>query len=176
MLFRLLLAVGVLVSVASFGAAQVEDGWRSPDDKPASIPVKNDNVKPAKPAPAAATADNDAPTTTPVTLTAIAEDSGVRTITQAELLANAGDVEGDSLTATGLNISAGTGTLVNNGDEISFDLDRGQCTLHVDDAELDRRRQDWEPRTYRGQRGYLADFAATVAQADDGCVSRALHG
>ena len=59
---------------------------------------------------------NDAPTTSPVTLTAIAEDSGARTITQAELLANAGDVEGDSLTATGLAISAGTGTLVDNGD------------------------------------------------------------
>ncbi|NES00976.1 MAG: hypothetical protein F6J86_45660, partial [Symploca sp. SIO1B1] len=40
---------------------------------------------------------NDAPTTAPVTLTTIAEDSGTRTITQAELLANAGDVEGDSL-------------------------------------------------------------------------------
>jgi dihydroxy-acid dehydratase len=66
--------------------------------------------------------------------------------------------------------------LVNNGDEISFDLSLGQCTLHVDDAELDRRRQDWQPRTYPGRRGYLADFAATVAQADDGCVSRALLG
>ena len=59
---------------------------------------------------------NDAPTTTPVALTAIAEDSGARTITQAELLANASDVEGDSLTATGLAISAGSGTLVDNGD------------------------------------------------------------
>ena len=59
---------------------------------------------------------NDAPTTTPVTLTAIAEDSGARLITQAELLANASDVEGDSLTATGLAISAGAGTLVDNGD------------------------------------------------------------
>ena len=38
---------------------------------------------------------NDAPTTVrPVTLGAIAEDSGARLITQAELLANATDVEG----------------------------------------------------------------------------------
>ena len=59
---------------------------------------------------------NDAPTTTPVTLTAIAEDSGARTITQAELLANAADVDGDGLTATSLAISAGAGTLVDNGD------------------------------------------------------------
>ncbi|WP_372898665.1 tandem-95 repeat protein, partial [Stieleria sp.] len=59
---------------------------------------------------------NDAPTTSSVVLTAIAEDSGARTITQAELLSAAGDVEGDSLTATTLAISGGSGTLVDNGD------------------------------------------------------------
>ena len=53
--------------------------------------------------------------TTPVTLAAIAEDSGARVITQAELLANASDVDGPSLTATGLAIASGSGTLVNNG-------------------------------------------------------------
>ena len=37
-------------------------------------------------------------------------------ITQAELLANAADVDGDALTATGLSISAGLGTLFDNGD------------------------------------------------------------
>jgi len=58
---------------------------------------------------------NDAPTTTPVTLTAIAEDSGARLITQAQLLSNASDVDGNSLTATGLAIASGTGSLVSNG-------------------------------------------------------------
>ena len=58
---------------------------------------------------------NDAPVTTPVTLVAIAEDSGARLITQAELLANATDVDGPSLTAINLAISSGNGTLVNNG-------------------------------------------------------------
>jgi hypothetical protein len=58
---------------------------------------------------------NEAPTATPVTLSAIAEDSGARLITQAELLANANDVDGDTLTATGLAISTGAGTLVDNG-------------------------------------------------------------
>ncbi len=62
------------------------------------------------------TAVNDPPVTTPVTLTAIAEDSGARLITQAELLANATDVDGPSLTATSLAISSGLGSLVNNGD------------------------------------------------------------
>jgi Cadherin-like domain len=59
---------------------------------------------------------NDVPVTTPVTLTPIAEDSGARLITQAELLANASDVDGDSLTAAGLAISVGSGSLVDNGD------------------------------------------------------------
>jgi hypothetical protein len=59
---------------------------------------------------------NDAPTTSPVTLAPIAEDSGARMITQAELLANAGDVEGDTLTASVLAITAGNGRLSDNGD------------------------------------------------------------
>ena len=59
---------------------------------------------------------NDAPTTTPVTLVSIVEDSGARLITQAELLANAADVDSASLTATNLAISAGNGSLVDNLD------------------------------------------------------------
>ena len=70
---------------------------------------------------AAATLDitpvNDAPTSTPVALTPIAEDSGVRLIIQADLLANSTDVEGDILTANGLTIATGNGTLVDNGDD-----------------------------------------------------------
>ena len=58
---------------------------------------------------------NEAPTTSAVTLAAIAEDSGVRVITAAELLANAEDVEGDTLTVSGLGIVGGNGTLVDNG-------------------------------------------------------------
>ena len=60
--------------------------------------------------------NNDAPTTSPVTLTPIVEDSGIRVITQAELLANASDVEGDPLMATNLEIASGNGTLDDNGD------------------------------------------------------------
>ena len=52
---------------------------------------------------------NDAPVTSPVTLTAIAEDSGPRLITQAELLANATDVDGPALTAVNLAISVRQG-------------------------------------------------------------------
>ena len=60
---------------------------------------------------------NDAPVTHgAVTLAAIAEDSGARLITQAQLLGNASDVDGPSLTATGLAIATGNGSLVDNND------------------------------------------------------------
>ena len=61
------------------------------------------------------TGSNDDPTTDAVTLAAIAEDSGARLITQAELLANAADVDGDSLTASDVEIAWGNGALVDNG-------------------------------------------------------------
>ena len=61
---------------------------------------------------------NDAPTTSSVTLAAIAEDSGVRVITQAQLLGNVADVDlpANSFVASALAISAGSGTLVDNLD------------------------------------------------------------
>ena len=59
---------------------------------------------------------NDDPVTSAVTLEAIAEDSAPRLITQAELLVNASDVDGDLLSATGLAIASGNGALTDNGD------------------------------------------------------------
>ncbi|MGQ3892587.1 cadherin-like domain-containing protein [Legionella sp. CNM-4043-24] len=61
---------------------------------------------------------NEAPTAgAAVALSAIAEDSGARLITQADLLANAGDVDaGSSLQALNLSIASGSGTLVDNLD------------------------------------------------------------
>ncbi len=65
--------------------------------------------------------------------------------------------------------------LVEDGDTISFDLPAGSVTLHVPDDLLAARRTAWRAPDFRYCRGYLADFAATVAQAHEGCVSRALH-
>lgn len=61
---------------------------------------------------------NPSPTTIPVTLAAIAEDSGPRLITQAELLANASDPDGGTLRAVNLVIAAGNGSLTDNGNGI----------------------------------------------------------
>jgi dihydroxy-acid dehydratase len=65
--------------------------------------------------------------------------------------------------------------LVEDGDEISFDLLKGNITLHVADEVLAARRKSWTAPPLASRRGYLSDFAATVAQANHGCVSRALH-
>ena len=66
--------------------------------------------------------------------------------------------------------------LVEDGDEISFDLLEGDLTLHVDDEAMSARRATWKaPDQLRAQRGYLADFSGTVAQAHHGCVSRAYY-
>lgn len=61
--------------------------------------------------------------------------------------------------------------LVEDGDEISFELLEGNITLHVSDEDLAARREAWTPPAHEHTRGYLADFAATVSQADSGCVS-----
>ncbi|MCA9265548.1 MAG: dihydroxy-acid dehydratase [Planctomycetales bacterium] len=64
---------------------------------------------------------------------------------------------------------------VQDGDEISFDLSRGECLVNVSDDELSRRRANWERPQLGYERGYLADFAATVSQADAGCISVAFY-
>ena len=60
---------------------------------------------------------NQAPVVTgAVTLEAIPQNSGARLITQAELLSNVSDPNGDALTAINLAISSGLGTLADNHD------------------------------------------------------------
>jgi VCBS repeat-containing protein len=83
---------------------QVDDGATL--DHASNIATASVNVTPV----------NDAPTSSAVSLTAIAEDSGARLITQAELLANAADVDGPPLSATDLHVASGSGTLVDNHD------------------------------------------------------------
>ena len=62
--------------------------------------------------------------------------------------------------------------LVEDGDEISFDLKEGSITLHISDEKLQERKSQWTPEKISQTRTYLADFAATVSQAHDGCVSQ----
>ena len=64
---------------------------------------------------------------------------------------------------------------VQDGDAIAFDLLNGSIDIRVTDEELAARKaalSAWKPRDPR--RGYLADFCATAAQANHGCVNHAL--
>ena len=60
--------------------------------------------------------------------------------------------------------------LVHEGDTITIDAPSLSLTLHVDDAELARRRAAWTPPAKRYTRGVLAKFGALVGGAHQGAV------
>jgi dihydroxy-acid dehydratase len=57
--------------------------------------------------------------------------------------------------------------MLRDGDAISFDLEQGTIHADVDFSQ----REAWSG-SIQYNRGYLADFAATTTQADQGCVSK----
>ncbi len=59
--------------------------------------------------------------------------------------------------------------LVRDGDMIELDVKQRRLHLHVDDAELARRRQLWKQPEPLYSRGYGALYAQHVNQADKGC-------
>jgi dihydroxy-acid dehydratase len=61
--------------------------------------------------------------------------------------------------------------LVQTGDKITIDGDAKQLTLHVDDAELDKRRAAWKKPEIREKRGVLKKYAMTVRSASEGAVT-----
>lgn len=61
--------------------------------------------------------------------------------------------------------------LVHEGDQITIDAHARTLTLHVDDAELARRRAAWRAPAPRYTRGVLAKYAALVSSASTGAVT-----
>lgn len=59
--------------------------------------------------------------------------------------------------------------LVRTGDLITLDVAARSLRLHVDDAELERRRAAWTPPPVRYERGYGALYNDQITQADTGC-------
>jgi dihydroxy-acid dehydratase len=61
--------------------------------------------------------------------------------------------------------------LIRNGDQITLDCEARSIHLHVEAAELERRRLEWVPPAHltESSRGYLALYLKTVMQADKGC-------
>lgn len=59
--------------------------------------------------------------------------------------------------------------LVRSGDSITLDVEARTLHLHVDDAELERRRAEWTPPPVRYERGYGALYNEQITQANTGC-------
>jgi dihydroxy-acid dehydratase len=66
--------------------------------------------------------------------------------------------------------AGGTIALVREGDRITIDAHRLLLQLEVDDAELAKRRQAWQPPAPRYTRGVLAKFMKNAASASRGAV------
>jgi len=64
---------------------------------------------------------------------------------------------------------------VEDGDAVRYDLLNGTVDVLIDDTVLESRRAALPPwKARKPFRGYLADFAVTVTQAHDGCVSKSV--
>ncbi len=58
--------------------------------------------------------------------------------------------------------------LIEEGDQITVDIEGGALTLHVDDEELEARRQHWVAPAPKHDHGVLAKYARLVSSADEG--------
>ena len=67
-------------------------------------------------------------------------------------------------------VDAGPIAFVRDGDRIRLDVARARLDLLVDPAELDSRREGWEPLPPRYTRGVLARYAKLVQSASKGAV------
>jgi dihydroxy-acid dehydratase len=66
--------------------------------------------------------------------------------------------------------------LVETGDRIRLDVEERRLDLLVDDAELARRREAWQPPERKDERGYRRLYEDNVLQANEGCDFGFLRG
>ena len=66
--------------------------------------------------------------------------------------------------------------LVETGDRIRLDVQERRLDLLVDEAELARRREAWEPPQRKDERGYRRLYEDRVLQANEGCDFDFLRG
>ena len=59
---------------------------------------------------------------------------------------------------------------IEEGDEIEVDIEAGVLNLHVDEAEIERRRSNWKAPQPKYKTGVLARYAKLVASADKGAI------
>lgn len=60
--------------------------------------------------------------------------------------------------------------LVNEGDIISIDINKGSITIEVSDEELNLRRKDFTPKPCKIKTGYLSRYAKLVTSANTGAI------
>jgi dihydroxy-acid dehydratase len=68
-------------------------------------------------------------------------------------------------------VDGGLIAFVEDGDRITVDAETFELTLHVEEAVLQLRKQNWKPITPRYERGVLAKYAKTVGTAAQGAVT-----
>ncbi|MFC0338136.1 dihydroxy-acid dehydratase [Kushneria avicenniae] len=61
--------------------------------------------------------------------------------------------------------------LVEDGDQITIDAENDVMTLHIDEAEMTRRREAWQRPKPRYTRGAMAKYARTVSSASLGAIT-----
>jgi len=66
--------------------------------------------------------------------------------------------------------------IVREGDEIELDIASRRLELHVPDAEIKKRQNDWRPSPPHYERGYGKMFLEHILQADEGCDFDFLRG
>ena len=57
-----------------------------------------------------------------------------------------------------------------NGDTVTIDLDTRRCDLEIDDAEMQRRRDAWQPAAPGFDRGWLQIYRRNVGNTRSGAV------
>ena len=62
--------------------------------------------------------------------------------------------------------------LVQEGDRIKIDIPGKTLTLLVDEAELARRRQTWQPPEPKIKQGYLSRYSRMVSSGSQGAVCK----
>jgi dihydroxy-acid dehydratase len=61
--------------------------------------------------------------------------------------------------------------LVRDGDVITIDAENKTLSVDVSDAEMDKRRADWQMPPYKAERGTLRKYISLVKNASEGCVT-----
>ena len=61
--------------------------------------------------------------------------------------------------------------LIQDGDEIYINIPNREITLKVDEKELEQRKKDFVPLSYKIKKGYLKRYAAVVSSSDKGAVT-----